>query len=122
MNVRQAITDLLGPLDSRWPRIKYPANDMGPATYPIVSYWTDTVSPPLTASAEGRREVKIALGLWTIPLNEKAEDGLDDALEQVLDLLDAAGWLTYEPAARSTWGEKYTGYTITLTAYTTPED
>lgn len=79
-----------------------------------------------------RRHEKAPAGQWlasfdvwvVVPHLDSAdggEDVLDDALDDVLEILDGLGWLLWEQAERTTYGDGRAAYKITATLTTKVE-
>lgn len=77
----------------------------------------------VTAGAQhGMRLNEVELWALTPKLNlipDGADDDLDDALEAILDAIDATQQLTWTTAERTVWDDALHGYKISLSVPTT---
>ncbi len=77
-----------------------------------VILWSATVRP---GAALGLRQVEVTAWLLTGVTGPDVDDVLDDALAELLDVLDGAPSLAWSEAERGVFADTFPGYRITLT-------
>lgn len=93
----------------------YPA-DVEAVTRPTVMLWQSLIE---RSDLLGLDRVKVTLELWALVATEdpaRADDALDEHLENVLYALQDLTWLDWTTAERGVLAERFHGYRVTAQA------
>ncbi|WP_324650999.1 hypothetical protein [Georgenia sp. H159] len=88
-------------------------------TRPTVAVWQQSIQ---RREEFGPTRVAVGLEVWLLvgPQDpERADDELDDALEDVLAALQPVTWVQWTEASRGVLGDAFHGYNIQVTAVAT---